>query len=532
MVESALATVELLAEQATNRRERHQIRENALDALTEIASQRPEAVLERTSGAETLLAELDHVDSSLRKRLYELLNELLAADSTTLDGRLDAVTAEFDDPTSYSSSRGAALEVVATVADRHADDLGPQNRYLDLLADEDVSIYKDEHAAKVLGIVGDASVLPTLLGHERFEREDAFHDAVVRIVDREDALDELVAYCEHDEALIRANALSVLADEYAGTAGVNVVDLCLDRLDDRAEPGYQNIRILAADTLSSLGEDSVERLADASGELVAEIESEYESDEQEIASNLEFALATVARTDESFAEEMVADLESDDDAQREVAVGVLRRAAPDVLSSVEVPVEPLVELLDEDRYDAAHLLGTIGDERPGAVESAVEPVVERYEAADDYHGGLRNALASFTYHYPEQTVDAVDALAERYAGSFRSHLVAIALSNLALSHPERVAGAVEPVFDEETDDRPSTYPLLVLVLGEASPAGLPADWSADAFSLPEEENALRLARLLADVDDERATALLERLETETEDERASAAASEALGGAD
>jgi len=531
MVESTLSTVETLAEQATNRRERNQIRENAFDALVAIASQRPEAVLERTPGADAFVAELDHMNSALRYRLYNLLNELLAADPAILDGRLDAVTAEFDDITSDSSSPGAALEVVGTVAERHADALGPQDRYLDLLADEDVSSFKKGSAATVLGIVGDASVLPALLGHERFDREDAFHDAVVRIVDREDALDELVAHCDHDDAQIRANALSVLADEYAGTADVNVVDLCIDRLDDRAEVGYTNVRTGAADALSSLGEESAERLDDASAELVAEIEGEYESDEHEITSNLEFALATVARTDESFAAEMVADLESDDDVAREIAVGVLRRAAPDVLSSVDVPVEPVVELLDQDRYDAGHLLGAVGDERPAAVEPVIEPVVEQYGDVDDSGivGALDSALASFTYHYPEQTADAVEDLAEWCEGTYVSSSVVVALSNVARANPERVADTVTPVVGDDPAEWPEGIEPLMFVLGDAAPAPLPDDWSAESFSLPDGQRATRLARLLADVDDERATALLDRLATESESDRASTVAREALG---
>lgn len=542
MAESALSAVEALTEQATNRRERHKLRENALDALAMIANQHPEAVLDRTVEVEAFVAELDHVDNDLRGSVYDLLAELVTADPTVAD-HIDAFTTELDDPTRDSSSRYAVLGLLGAIAEHAPTALGSeeQDRYLDLLDDGDVSRHKKRDIATVLGVVGDEDALPALLGYERFDDYDEFTEAVVDVVDREDALDALVACCDHDDPRIRANALSVLAEEYGGAAGVDVVDLCLTRLDDRSEierwsGTILTVRGLAGDALASLGEESAADLGAASDELLARAETavadENEDGRNDVEGGILSALETVARTDGSFAERMVADLDSDDPVRREIAADVLRGGSPEVQSTVDLPVGVLVDLLDDENadYDAMHLLSAVGDERPEAVESAIEPVVERYGNVDDYSvSALESALAAFTYHYPERTVGVVDSLGDRCEGRYVSWNVTIALSNLARDYPERVAEAVEPAFEEGLPGDSERAAVLVLTLGDAAPAPLPDDWSAESLSLPDGQNAIRLARLLADVDDERATALLDRLATESESDRASTAACEALG---
>ncbi|MFB6093014.1 MAG: HEAT repeat domain-containing protein, partial [Haloquadratum sp.] len=396
------------------------------------------------------------------------------------------------------------------LVETHPDVVDSLAPFVDRVRDDD-ELY-DRAAAKVIAAVGDTDHLDALIRASEFDPE--FVEALVADAsdgERRRAVEELRALATDDDPETRIRAVSAIHEAFFDDVD-DPAAVFLDRLDDEGSTGYETVRGAAADGLQRVAADDPERLLDETDRLFEVAAAATTADDRPPTALVD-VLAELAETDRDVYARAVDDLWASDEATQYVAASVLAEVATAYPPTLDDPVSRLLDLHDDDDREIAvggavrRALGGLAYVRPEAVEPAADRAVEWYREAGDTSGGHRRLVADLASAYPEVTTDLLEALAadyvDTYSGDFRldDPDLAIALGHAARSGPERVREGIEPLFDRDPDDRPSSLPLVLIGLGdhESVPDGFVGEdgWLEDRLvDNDTERQQLRLVNLL------------------------------------
>ena len=521
-----------------NERETSKPRENAASALATHAEERPEAYTDRM---DEVAAVLRTVEPAIRYDLFDLPQAVAAHDPDAVAPLAPVVSREFTDVTGRESTRGAAIELFASLVDTHPEVIPSLDPFVAYV--EDDSNRYDEEAAEVVAATGGPEHAETLLGAGEFDAE-----LVSTLVDGLDD-DDRVAVREtvrravnDDDSRIRVRALStaysVFHDEFDDPAA-----LYLDRLDDTDGDGYDTVREEAATGLRKVATQNPHRLSDAVDRLFEAAAAAHDADDYSFRPLVNVLTELAVADDEVYAR-VVDDIDSDDAHTRYVAMQILSDAATAYPAELRDPVPTLLDRHGDDDhgreygidgaiYDA---LGGLAYARPDAVDPATDRFVEWYRSDD--HSGYAGNVADLAAEFPEVPAALAAELADRYTDQYSGEYsyddtdAAIALAHAAMEVPDQVRSELAELFDAPDDDQPASLPLVLLGLGDhdAVPEEF-ADgdgWLAVHFSDSGERTQLRLIRLVEAVGYGPAEPRLEEVEAEADSDLVAEAAADAL----
>ena len=492
-------------EMLKNPRENSKPRENAASALATHAEARPDAYTDRMDE----IAEVFRTtESKIRYDLFDVPQAVAAHDPDAVAPLAPTVRREFTDITATGTTKAAAIELLATIADTHPDVISSLDPFVKYVED-DTNRY-DEEAAGVVAAVGGPEHTETLLGAGKFTS-----DLIATLADglddegRTAVREAVVAATEDDDPEIRVRALATVSEVFHGELD-DPAAIYLARLDDTEGDGYDTVRETAAQGLRTVAAEDPDRLSGAVDRLFEAAKAAHDADDYSFRPLVEVLVELAVADDDVYAR-VVDDIESDDDTTQYVAIQVLSDATTAYPPELPDPVPALVDLHGGDDEREYGLDGSIRDAlgglvyaRPDALDPVTDRFVEWYRA--DEEGTSYRLVTDLAPEYPEVPVALAEELADyyidRYAGEhpYDDTDVAIALGHAAMAAPDRVRSELTELLDAAGEDRPNSLPVVLIGLGDrdAVPDGF-ADaegWIATQFSSTGERRQLRLLRFL------------------------------------
>ena len=520
-----------------NGRENAKPRENAASALAAHAEARPEAYTDRI---DEIAAVLRTTESKIRYDLFDVPQAVADHDPDAVAPLAPAARREFTDATATDTTEGAAIELLASIADAHPEVISSLEPFVEYVADEDRRY--DEEAAGVVAAVGGPEHARTLLGAGEFTRE--LIETLVEGLDDDEraaARETVVEAVDDDDPVIRARALStvhgVFHDEFDDPAAIY-----LERLDDAGGDAYDTVREEAANGLATVVAEDPDRLSGAVDRVFTCTEAAHDADDYSFRSLVDVVTA-LARNDEGVYARVVENVESDDETTRYVAMEVLSDAAPAYPAELRDPVPTLLDLHggDDDReygidgliHDA---LGGLAYARPAVLEPVADRVPEWYRP--DEEGRSYRIVTDLAPEYPAVPAALVEGVADYYVDRYTGEYwyddvdVGIALAHAAMAVPDEVRSALSELLTASDDDRPASLSLVLIGLGDrdAVPDGFAGEegWIATQFSDAGERQQLRLLRFVAAAEYDPAVPRLEDLTERAESDVVRGAAADAL----
>ena len=520
-----------------NGRENSKPRENAASALATHAEARPDAY---TGRVDEIAAVLRTTESKIRYDLFDVPQAIADHDPGAVAPLAPAARREFTDVTATDATTGAAIELLAAIADEHPEVISSLEPFVEYVEDDDRRY--DEAAAGVVAAVGGPEHTRSLLGAGKFTRE-LIGTLVEGLDDDERAAvrETVVEAVDDDDPAIRARALStvhgVFHDELDDPAAIY-----LERLDDAGGDGYDTVREEAANGLATVVAEDPDRLSGAVDRVLACAEAAHDADDYSFRPLVD-VVTGLARTDEDVYARVVDDVESDDETARYVAMQVLSDAATAYPADLRDPVPTLLDLHggDDDREHGIDglihgALGGLAYARPAALEPVADRVLEWYQP--DEEGRNYRLVADLAADYPEVPAALVEGLADHYVDRNTGEYpyddadAAVALAHAATTVPDEVRSAVSELLAAPDDDRPASLSLVSIGLGDRDdiPDGFAGEdgWIATQFADAGERRQLRLLRFVAAAGYEPAVPRLEALAAEAESDVVRGAAADAL----